>query len=47
MTLVEFKTVEYEGSKQKQVVTSDEIQQQIPKTGIRKQEREIKVSHHT
>ena len=45
MSLVEFKTVEYEGSKH--VVASDEIKQNILKTGIRKLERESKVSHHT
>jgi hypothetical protein len=45
LSLVEFKTVEYEGSKQ--VVASDEIKQQILKAGIRKLERETKVSHHT
>jgi len=45
LSLVEFKTVEYEGSKQ--VVASDEIKQQILTTGIRKVERETKVSHHT
>ena len=45
MSIVEFKTVEYEGSKQ--VVASDEIKQQILKTGIRKLARETKVSHHT
>ena len=44
-SLVEFKTVEYEGSKQ--VVASDEIKQQILKTGIRKLERKTGVSHHT
>jgi predicted transcriptional regulator len=31
----------------KQVVASDEIKQQILKTGIRKLERETRVSHHT
>jgi predicted transcriptional regulator len=45
LSLVEFKTVEYEGSKH--LVASDEIKQQILKTGIRKLERETKVSHHT
>lgn len=45
LSLVEFKTVEYEGSKQ--VVAGDEIKQQILKTGIRKLERETRVSHHT
>ena len=45
LSLVEFKTVEYEGSKQ--VVASDEIKQQILKTGIRKLGRETGVSHHT
>jgi len=45
LSLVEFKAVEYQGSKQ--VVASDEIKQQILKTGIRKLERETKVSHHT
>jgi hypothetical protein len=38
-------TVEYQGSKQ--VVASDEIKEQILKTGIRKLERETRVSHHT
>ena len=45
LSLIEFKTVEYEGSKQ--VVASEEIKEQILKTGIRKVERETKVSHHT
>ena len=45
LSLVEFKAVEYQGSKQ--VVASDEIKEQILKTGIRKLERETKVSHHT
>jgi hypothetical protein len=45
MSLVEFKAVEYQGSKQ--VVASDEIKEQILKTGIRRIERETKVSHHT
>jgi fructose-bisphosphate aldolase class 1 len=45
LSLVEFKTVEYQGSKE--VVASDEIKRQILKTGIRKLERETKVSHHT
>jgi hypothetical protein len=45
LSLVEFKAVEYQGSKQ--VKASDEIKQQILKTGIRKVERETKVSHHT
>ena len=45
MSLVEFKAVEYQGSKQ--VVASDEIKEQILKTGIRKVERETGVSHHT
>lgn len=45
MSLVEFQAVEYQGSKQ--VVASDEIKEQILKTGIRKLERETKVSHHT
>jgi hypothetical protein len=45
LSLVEFKTVEYEGPKQ--AVESDEIKQQILKTGIRKLERETRVSHHT
>lgn len=35
----------HQGSKQ--VVASDEIKEQILKTGIRKIERETKVSHHT
>ena len=45
LSLVEFKTVEYQASKQ--VVASDEIKGQILKTGIRRIERETKVSHHT
>jgi len=45
LSLVEFKTLEYEGSKQ--VVASDELKEQILKTGIRRVERETKVSHHT
>jgi hypothetical protein len=45
LSLVEFKTVEYQGSKQ--VVASDEIKQGILETGIRKVERETGVSHHT
>lgn len=45
MSLVEFKTVEYERSKQ--VLGSDEIKQRILKTGIRKLERDTRVSHHT
>ena len=46
LSLVEFKAVEYQGSKQ--VVASDEIKEQILKTGIRKLERENKdePSHH-
>jgi hypothetical protein len=45
LSLVEFKPVKYQGSKQ--VVASDEIRQQILKIGIRKVECETKVSHHT
>jgi len=45
LSLVEFETVEYQGSKQ--VVASDEIKEQILKTGICKIERETRVSHHT
>jgi hypothetical protein len=45
LSLVEFKTVEYVGSKQ--VVASAQIKQQILKTGIRKLERETRVSNHT
>ena len=45
VSLVEFKALEYEGSKQ--VVASGEIKEHILKTGIRKLERETKVSHHT
>ena len=45
LSLVEFKTVEYEGSKK--VLASDEITKQILKTGIRKLERETGVSHQT
>jgi hypothetical protein len=44
LSLVEFKTVEYEGSKH--LVASDEIKQQILKAGIRKVERETGVSHN-
>jgi predicted transcriptional regulator len=32
---------------QAQIVASDEIKEQILKTGIRKLERETRVSHHT
>jgi predicted transcriptional regulator len=45
LSLVEFKAAEYQGSKQ--VVASDEIKQQILKTGIRRLERGTGVSHHT
>jgi hypothetical protein len=45
LSLVEFKIVEYEGSEQ--VVASDEIKEQLLKTGIRKLERVTGVSHHT
>lgn len=45
LSLVEFKAVEYQGSKQ--VMASDEIKQQILKAGIRRVERETRVSHHT
>lgn len=45
LSLVEFKAVEYQGSKL--VVASEEIRQQILKTGIRKLERDTRVSHHT
>jgi hypothetical protein len=45
LSLVEFKAVEYQGSKQ--VVASSEIKEQILKTGIRKLERETRASHHT
>jgi len=45
LSLVEFKSLEYQQSKQ--VVASDEIKLQILKTGIRKLERETGVSHHT
>lgn len=45
LSLVEFKTMEYEGSKQ--AVANNEIKQQILKIGIRKLERETRVSHHT
>jgi hypothetical protein len=45
LSLVEFKAVEYQDSKQ--VVASDEIKERILKTGIRKVERETGVSHHT
>lgn len=44
LSLVEFKTVEYEGSKH--LVASDEIKLQILKAGIRKVERETGVSHN-
>ena len=43
--LLKFRSVDYEGSKQ--VVASDEIKQQILKTGIRKLECETWVSRHT
>ena len=45
LSLVEFKAVEYQGSKQ--AVASEEIKEQILKTGIRKLERETRVCHHT
>ena len=45
LSLVEFKTVEYEGSKQ--IVASDEIKQQILEIGIRKLGRDTRVSHNT
>lgn len=45
LNLFEFKTVEYQGSKQ--VVASEEIKEQILKAGIRKLERGTRVSHHT
>jgi hypothetical protein len=45
LSLVEFKSIEYQQSKQ--VVASDEIKQEILKTGIRKVERTTGVSHHT
>src|SRR4051812_35393810 len=45
LSLVEFKTVEYPGSKQ--VTADDELKQQILKMGIRKLERETGVGHHT
>jgi hypothetical protein len=45
LSLVEFKSLEYQQSKQ--VVATDEIKQEILKTGIRKLERETGVSHHT
>jgi hypothetical protein len=45
LSLVEFKTVEYQGSKH--VLASDEIKQQILKAGIRKLERDAGISHHT
>ena len=45
LSLVEFKILEYQGSKE--IVASDEIKKQILKTGIRKLERETEVSHHT
>lgn len=44
LSLVEFKAVEYEGSKR--VVASEEIKAQILKTGIRKLERSTGGSHH-
>jgi hypothetical protein len=40
LSLVEFKSLEYQQSKQEQVVATDEIKQEILKTGIRKLERE-------
>lgn len=45
LSLVEFKSLEYQQSKQ--VVASDEIKQQILKIGIRKTERTTGMSHHT
>ena len=45
LSLVEFKSFEYQGSKQ--VVASEDIKQAILKTGIRKLERDTGVSHHT
>lgn len=45
LSLVEFKSLEYQQSKQ--VVASDEIKQEILNVGIRKLEREARVSHHT
>jgi len=40
LSLVEFKSLEYQQSKQEQVVATDEIKQEILKTGIRKLARE-------
>ncbi len=45
LSLVEFKAVEYQGSTQ--VVASEEVKQHVLKIGIRKLERETRVSHHT
>jgi DNA-binding Xre family transcriptional regulator len=45
LSLVEFKSLEYQQSKQ--VIATDEIKQQILKTGTRKLERATGVSHHT
>jgi len=45
LSLVEFKSFEYQGSKL--VVASEDIKQGILRTGIRKLERGTGVSHHT
>jgi len=45
LSLVEFTSFEYQGSKQ--VVAGEDIKQDILKTGIRKLERVTGVSHHT
>jgi hypothetical protein len=45
LSLVEFKSFEYQQSKQ--VIATDDIKQEILKTGIRKLERETGLSHHT
>ena len=45
LSIVEFKAVEYQQSKQ--AIATDEIKQDILKAGIRKLERETGVSHHT
>jgi hypothetical protein len=45
LSLVEFKAIEYQGSKK--AVANEEIKEQITKIGIRNLERQSRVSHHT
>ena len=45
LSLVEFTSFEYQGSKQ--VIAADDIKQDILKTGIRRLERNTGISHHT